>query len=177
MAPRDWIAVASTEHARPENALTLGNGKKMEPVRQHQDAFQAAGISVRTTNREESDPQTARIKTLWNRFFGEQTYASTPHRTADTRIFSVYSAYESDAHGAFDVMAGVAVSGGADSVTIQAGDYLVFTGQGEMPQMVIAAWQRIWQYFEAHPEVVRSYRSDFEAYEGPDKVSIHIGVS
>jgi predicted transcriptional regulator YdeE len=149
----------------------------MEPTRQHQDAFRVAGISVRTTNREEGTPDTARIRALWQRFFGEQTYASTPHRTADTRIFSVYSAYESDAHGAFDVTAGVAVSKGADSVAIEAGDYLVFTGQGEMPHMVIATWQRIWQYFEAHPDVVRSYRSDFEAYEGPDKVAIHIGVS
>ena len=112
-----------------------------------------------------------------NRFFGEQTYDSTPHRTGDTRIFSVYSAYESDAHGAFDVTAGVAVSEGADSVAIEAGDYLVFTGRGEMPQMVIATWQRIWQYFEAHPEIVRRYRSDFEAYEGPDAVAIYIGVS
>ncbi|MGJ7563209.1 GyrI-like domain-containing protein [Variovorax sp. GB1R11] len=149
----------------------------MESTRHHQDAFQVAGLTVRTTNREENAPDTARIGALWRRFFGEQTYASTPHRTSDTRIFSVYSAYESDAHGAFDVTAGVAVSDGADSVAVEAGDYLVFTGQGEMPHMVIATWQRIWHYFEMHPEVARSYRSDFEAYEGPDKVAIHIGVS
>ena len=73
--------------------------------------------------------------------------------------------------------AGVAVSDGANSIAIEAGDYLVFAGRGEMPQMVIATWQRIWQYFEAHPEIVRRYRSDFEAYEGPDAVAIHIGVS
>lgn len=149
----------------------------MEPLRQHHDAFRVSGLTARTTNREENDPATARIGALWNRFFGEQTYESTPQRTGDTRIFSVYSAYESDAHGAFDVTAGVAVSAGADSVAIESGDYLVFTGRGEMPQMVIATWQRIWQYFEAHPEVVRRYRSDFEAYEGPDAVAIHIGVS
>ncbi|BEP56005.1 GyrI-like domain-containing protein [Variovorax sp. V118] len=149
----------------------------MDPIRQHHDAFRVAGLTVRTTNREEIDPATARIGALWNRFFGEQTYESTPYRTSDTRIFSVYSAYESDAHGAFDMTAGVAVSDGANSVAIEAGDYLVFTGRGEMPQMVIATWQRIWQYFEAHPEIVRRYRSDFEAYEGPDAVAIHIGVS
>ncbi|GER17332.1 GyrI-like domain-containing protein [Variovorax boronicumulans] len=149
----------------------------MDPIRQPHDAFRVAGLTVRTTNREEIDPATARIGALWNRFFGEQTYESTPHRTSDTRIFSVYSAYESDAHGAFDMTAGVAVSDGANSVAIEAGDYLVFTGRGEMPQMVIATWQRIWQYFEAHPEIVRRYRSDFEAYEGPDAVAIHIGVS
>lgn len=149
----------------------------MEPTRQHQDAFHVAGLTIRTTNREENEPATARIGKLWGRFFGEETYASTPGRTRDARIFSVYSAYESDAHGAFDVTAGVAVSGSEGSRAVEAGDYLVFTGQGEMPQMVIATWQRIWQYFEAHPEVARRYRSDFEAYEGPDKVAIHIGVS
>ena len=149
----------------------------MEPIRRHHDAFHVAGLTVRTTNREESDPATARIGALWNRFFAEQTYAATPHRTADARIFSVYSAYESDADGAFDVTAGVAVTGGEGGIAVEAGDYLVFEGQGEMPQMVIATWQRIWQYFEAHPDVARRYRSDFEAYEGPDKVAIHIGVA
>lgn len=149
----------------------------MEPIRQHHDAFRVAGLTERTTNREESTPATARLGALWSRFFGEQTYASTPHRNGDTRIFGVYSAYESDANGAFDVTAGVAVTSGEGSVAIEAGDYLVFTGQGEMPQMVIATWQRIWQYFEAHPTIARRYRSDFEAYEGPDKVAIHIGVA
>ena len=148
----------------------------MEPIRQQQGDFRVAGIAVRTTNREEADPGTARIGALWNRFFSEQTAASTPQRTHDERVYGVYSGYASDAHGAFDLTAGVAVSGGADSVAIEAGDYLVFSAQGPMPQVVIATWQRIWQYFEAHPEVARSYRSDFEAYEGPDKVSIHIGV-
>ncbi|MET3441298.1 putative transcriptional regulator YdeE [Variovorax paradoxus] len=151
---------------------------QMEPVRQHHGAFQVAGLTARTTNREENDPATARIGALWNRFFGEETYQATPHRTGDARIFGVYSGYESDAHGAFDVTVGVAVSDATgEARAIEAGDYLVFAGQGEMPQMVIATWQRIWQYFEAHPTITRRYRSDFEAYEGPDKVTIHIGVS
>lgn len=159
----------------------------MEPLRLNHDAFRVAGLTVRTTNREENAPDTARIGALWSRFFGEQTYASTPHRTADTRLFSVYSAYESNEHGAFDVTAGVAVTGGDGGgdgdghgdggIPAEAGDYLVFTGQGEMPQMVIATWQRIWQYFEAHPHIARRYRSDFEAYDGPDKVAVYIGVS
>lgn len=149
----------------------------MEPTRQHQVAFRVAGIAVHTTNRDEASPDTARIGPLWSRFFSEQIAASTPRRTHDARIFGVYSGYASDAHGAFDLTAGVAVSGGTDSVAIEAGDYLVFTAQGPMPQVMIATWQRIWQYFESHPEIVRSYRSDFETYEGQDRVSIHIGVS
>ncbi|KQU84459.1 transcriptional regulator [Variovorax sp. Root318D1] len=150
----------------------------MEPIRQHHGAFQVAGLTARTTNREENEPATARIEGLWNRFFAEETYRSTPHRTEDARIFGVYSGYESDADGPFDVTVGVAVSHAtSEAATIEAGDYLVFTSQGEMPQMVIDAWQRIWQYFEANPTIARLYRSDFEAYDGPDKVAIHIGVS
>ena len=112
----------------------------MEPTRQHQRAFAVAGIRVRTTNRDEADPDTDRITGLWNRFFHEPAHASTALRTGDARIFGVYSAYASDAHGAFDLTAGVAVSvsGGTDSVAIEAGDYLVFTAQGQMPQAVIA---------------------------------------
>ena len=149
----------------------------MDPVRQHHGAFHVAGLTGRTTNRAEDDPATARIGALWNRFFGEETYRSTPDRTSDARIFGVYSSYESGADGAFDVTVGVAVADARGSVAIEPGDYLVFEGQGEMPQMVVATWERIWQYFEAHPEITRRYRSDFEAYEGPDKVAIHIGVS
>jgi predicted transcriptional regulator YdeE len=148
----------------------------MQPQLQRHDAFSIAGLTVRTTNRAEGDAQAARIGELWARFFDERVYQTTPHRTNDMRLYGVYSAYEADAHGAFDLTAGVAVSGGPSAVQIEAGDYLVFTGQGEMPQMVLAVWQTIWQYFDQHPEVRRTYRSDFEAYSGPDQVAIHIGV-
>ncbi|RZL94362.1 MAG: AraC family transcriptional regulator [Variovorax sp.] len=149
----------------------------MQPQLQRHDAFSIAGLTVRTSNREESDSQVARIGQLWSRFFDERVYEKTPHRVYDMRLYGVYSGYESDAQGAFDLTAGVAVSGGPSAVRIEAGDYLVFTGQGEMPQMVLAVWQSIWQYFEQHPDVRRTYRSDFEAYSGPDQVAIHIGVT
>jgi len=148
----------------------------MEPIRLRHDAFHVAGLTVRTTNRDESDPSAGRLAALWGQFFDREIYASTPHRNADKRLFGVYSAYESDAHGAFDVTAGVSVAEGKGSVAIEAGDYLVFAARGEMPRLVVDAWQRVWRYFEAHPEIVRRYRSDFEAYDGPDAVAIHIGI-
>ena len=148
----------------------------MEPVRKTQAAFAVAGPSVRTTNREESDPATGRIPALWGRFFAENVMGQTPHRdSADLRNFGVYSAYESDAQGAFDVTAGVAVTQGA-TVNIEAGDYLVFDASGPMPQAVIDAWSRIWQYFDAHPELQRRYRTDFEAYTSPISAAVYIGV-
>lgn len=149
----------------------------MQPQLQRHESFNVAGLTIRNTKPGgASEPQIKPLSALWSRFFDERIYQTTPHRTGDMRLYSVYSAYESGELGSFDITAGVAVSNGPSAVRIEAGDYLVFTGQGEMPQMVLAVWQAIWQYFDQHPEIRRSWRSDFEAYSGPDQVAIHIGV-
>ena len=148
----------------------------MQPQLQRLEGFHVSGLTTRTSNRDESDPQMARIGSLWGRFFDERVYEKTPHREPDMRLFGVYSRYETDAHGAFDITTGVAVRGGPSAVRIEGGDYLVFTGEGEMPQMVLDVWDTIWRYFGEHPEVRRRYLSDFEAYSGPEQVAIYIGV-
>lgn len=148
----------------------------MQPRLQRNQAFSVAGVTVRTSNSAQDGSVATSIGALWTRFFDERVYQTTPHRSNDLRLYGVYSAYESDASGPFDLTAGIAVAEGASVVRIEAGDYLVFAGQGEMPQMLVALWQTIRQYFEQHPEIRRSYRSDFEAYSGPDAVAIHIGV-
>lgn len=148
----------------------------MQPQHQRLEPFRVAGLTARTSNRDESDPGAARIGFLWNRFFGERVYEKTPHRIDDMRLYGVYSDYEADAHGAFDITTGVAVADGPASVRIEGGNYLVFSARGEMPRMVTELWDQIWAYFEAHPEIQRRYRSDFEAYSGPDEVAIHIGI-
>ncbi|KWT72763.1 MULTISPECIES: effector binding domain-containing protein [unclassified Variovorax] len=148
----------------------------MQPQLQRHKGFNIAGLTVRTSNHTEQEEHSARIGKLWTRFFDERVYAMTPNRVEDMRLYGVYSAYESDAHGPFDLTTGVAVSGGPSAVQVEAGDYLVFAGQGQMPQMVLSLWESIRQYFDQHPEIRRNYRSDFEAYSGPDQVAIHIGV-
>ena len=45
----------------------------------------------------------------------------------------------------------------------------VFTVAGSVPQTVLATWQRIWEYFDEHPQIERRFSQDFEAYEGADK--------
>lgn len=147
----------------------------MEPTRQHHKAFTVAGHTVRTTNAEESDPATARIGPLWRRFFSDPELQGLPQRSDHAHNYGVYANYESDDRGAFDATAGVAVSQGG-TVQVEAADYLVWGGHGPMPQAVLAAWQRIWVYFDAHPEVRRRYVSDFEAYTSPTEVEIWIGV-
>ena len=153
----------------------------------HIDAFQVTGLSVRTRNSDENDPATARIGALWDSFFSHSWERHLPAVGHDGRLFGVYSAYESDAHGAFDVTVGVATDPGAGAAgyaggekirrtPVLAGTYLVFTGAGPMPQMVIDTWGAIWAYFARNPQVQRRFGTDFEAYSGPDQVAIHIGI-
>ncbi|MGB4116894.1 MAG: GyrI-like domain-containing protein [Polaromonas sp.] len=135
-----------------------------------------AGISIRTTNAAEFNPVTGKIAGLWGRFFSEGLFDSLPNKLPDSPIYGVYSGYESDYMGAFDVTAGVAVTKPDKPLALQAGEYLVFSATGPMPQTVLQTWGVVWQYFQSNPNVQRSYATDFEAYSGTDKVEIHIGV-
>jgi len=152
----------------------------MEPKLVHVARFLVAGLTVRTINLDEFKPDSAKIPALWARFFSEQLMSTIPNQSPQTPVFGVYSAYESDANGQFDVTAGVSVTSRApdvDLVDIQEGNYLVFEAHGPMPAAVIQAWMSVWTYFQLHPEVQRSFATDFEQYRGADAVQIHIGVA
>ncbi len=135
-----------------------------------------SGISVRTTNAAEFNPVTSKIASLWGRFFSEGLFDSLPGKLADSPVYGVYSGYESDYTGAFDVTAGVAASKAQGQLELQAGEYLVFSATGPMPQTVLQTWGVVWQYFQSNLSVQRCYGTDFEAYTGADKVEIHIGI-
>ena len=149
----------------------------MQPTRQTlAQAIAIAGISVRTTNAAEFSPATAKIAELWGRFFSEGLYDKLPGKLATSPVYGVYSNYESDYMGAFDVTAGVAASPTQSQLMLQAGEYLVFSATGPMPQTVLQTWGVVWQYFQSHPDVKRSHATDYEVYLGTDAVEIHIGI-
>ena len=152
----------------------------MQPTRQTLvQPIAIAGITVRTTNAAEFNPATGKIPGLWGRFFSEGLYDKLPGRLTDSPaspVYGVYSGYESDYMGAFDVTAGVAASPTNSQLMLQAGEYLVFSATGPMPQTVLQTWGVVWQYFQSNPDVKRSYATDYEAYLGTDKVEIHIGI-
>ena len=160
----------------------------------HFDAFTVSGLSVRTQNRDESNPKTAKIGSLWRDFFGRDLMNSISNREPNTPIYGVYSGYESDQNGFFDVNAGVRVSDVLDSenderddiiqqaasefttVTIEAGDYMAFTTTGEMPQRIIDGWGMVWAHFEGETTYKRRFTTDFEQYVDNDNVVIYIAV-
>ena len=137
-----------------------------------------SGISVRTKNSDEMQPQTSKIGGLWQQFHQE----IAPNLKESATVFGVYYNYESDASGEFSVMAGsdkVAESKSSDleNVKIKSGKYLVFKGTGEMPQVVINTWSKIWDYFSADtPDYQRAYTTDFELYKSQDEIEIYIAA-
>lgn len=164
-------------------------------------AIVCKGISTRTTNNAEISHDTAKLGRLWQKFY--QNHVS--HLSEGEDIYGVYHNYESDdLVGAFDVVASwkaeseqaagenvdplspeniLSAAHGSDvvTVTIPAGKYLVFTEEGRMPNTVMNAWEKAWEYFhDSSCEHTRSYNVDFEHYIGGNleygQLDLYIGI-
>ena len=135
------------------------------------------GLKVRSKNEDEMNSEVAKIGTLWQDFFANimPTLGETP-----PPLYGVYSNYESDAHGEFDVLVGaeeVEQTEERASVDLEEGNYLCFTAKGELPQAVIETWGEIWAYFsDENCKETRAYKTDFEKYIGQDETEFYIGI-
>jgi predicted transcriptional regulator YdeE len=135
------------------------------------------GISVRTNNADEMNPSKAKIGHLHQQFDKQVEV-----RYADgERVYAIYHDYESDASGDYSILCGFDGKStddeGLQALTIQAGNYLVFSAKGEIPKIVIDRWGEIWNYFSTDACVYkRTYTTDFEYYKNQTEVEIYIAV-
>lgn len=141
------------------------------------DEKQINGISVRTTNENEMSPDKARITSLWQTF---DSKVSVDYKNGK-RVYGIYYNYESDANGEFTVLAGTdqidTSSEELKKIKILPGKYLVFEAKGEMPQVVIDTWGKIWNYFSnEESEYQRTYTTDFEYYKNQNEIEVCIAV-
>lgn len=147
-----------------------------------QPRIQLMGLSIRTRNEVEMTPGAGKIPGLWESFY--QNIA--PKLATGTTVYGIYSNYESDHTGLFNLSAAVATSDlpseSKDCVAseIQAGRYLKFrakTPSEDPVKQVIGLWQQVWAYFAddgcAHQ---RAYTSDFECYQGSQGVELFIAI-
>ena len=95
------------------------------------DAMRIVGLAVRTSNAKESNPADAKIPLLWQRFMAEQWPGQLEALGAFGPVVAVYSAYESDVGGSYQLLVGRQLQGEAvvslpvSSVSTQGGAYLV----------------------------------------------------
>lgn len=154
----------------------------MSPEFKNLPEFKVVGIEIHTSNATEMNAANAKIPGLWRRFYQEKIPASLKHAKPDVRVVGVYSKYASDHSGPYSLLAGVEVStldaipDGMTGITIPANNYLVFSAHGAMPQALIQTWGTIWEYFSPGRKYQRAYTHDFELYQTPDRVVIHIAV-
>jgi predicted transcriptional regulator YdeE len=138
------------------------------------------GVMVRTRNADEVQTETVRIGKLWNDFASQVV----PRMSPDAQVYGVYYGYESDASGAFNVLAGCDKDLALDAngqawacVNLSPGSYLVFKSRGAMPQALVTTWFEIWSYF-ADPQCPhqRAYTTDFEYHCETGAVDVHIAL-
>lgn len=142
------------------------------------NGFEVTGFVVRTTNDDEINPMTAKIGNLWEGFY----LNATPKLTEKSKVYGLYTNYESDFTGAFDVIAcsdtlSPEILPDSVKVNVTSGKYVTFAASGEMPQAVIDLWGEVWNYFSSENcPYERAYTTDFEYYKSAHEVEISISV-
>jgi len=138
------------------------------------------GVSTRTKNSNEMNPETAKIAPLWQKF---DNLVEVDYRGGE-RVYGIYYNYESDANGEFNVLAGYeTLNDKLDTVTIAKGKYLVFdktfegTDNTTRIQAIIETWGEIWEYFSNESsQYKRVYTTDFEYYKNQNEIEIYISI-
>ncbi|MUG44227.1 GyrI-like domain-containing protein [Paenibacillus woosongensis] len=151
----------------------------------HVEEKTVAGLQIRTSN---NDPFMSRkIGELWQRFYQDGIYQAIPGKRNDKSI-GLYTHYEMDVNGAYDVIVCCEVLGAGDSYgkqsleeaeiqieTIPAGKYAKFIVQGHMQRAVAEFWTKLWSM-----ELDRKFSCDFEEYQSGgdmDNAEIHIYIA
>lgn len=136
----------------------------------------AAGITARTNNHA---PDMGRvIGGLWESFYGKGFYEAIP---ADRRgrVLGIYSNYESDENGDYDMTVACELTAEADLPetftvrSIPAGRYAKFVIRGDVQQALVQFWQELWGM-----DLNRSFRADFEEYQemSGEEAEIHVYI-
>lgn len=151
-------------------------------------AIKLVGITARTSNTQEMNPETSKIGTTMQRFFTAGMQAQIFGRKNPGTVFAVYTNYESDEHGAYTYFLGEEVNDfeniqqGFETLTIPSQTYVKFTSDpGKMPAVCIDMWQNIWKMNAADLGGQRTYIADFEVYnersQNPEQAVLDIYIA
>ncbi|CAM1344413.1 GyrI-like domain-containing protein [Tenacibaculum amylolyticum] len=127
------------------------------------NTFNVIGIKVRTTNK---DMQAAKdIPALWEEFMSKNLREKIPNKH-NNDVYAIYTNYESDYTGAYDMIIGCKVTSLNDIPTDMTGvvipecTYQEFIAKGKLnDNIVYNKWMEIWQ-----TNLNREYKADFEIY-------------
>ena len=151
----------------------------MTPEIVRMPAFAVAGFTTRTANEREMSGE-GRIGLLWQRYMTSGSGA-IPGVTDPSLTFSVYTNYESDHTGAYDVILGKpvgsleAVSDPLRGIAIPAAEYSVFPAAAATPDAIRSAWMAVYEYFGGPTNLRRAFTADFERHAA-EGVQLYIAL-
>lgn len=152
------------------------------PESRRSEPKQILGLATRTSNAAESNLSGGKIPPLWRRFIAEQWSERLEKVGASGPTIAVYSDYESDASGSYQLLVGrqvrnsQSVAPPLQIVSAPQASYLVFRRSGPLPQAVIDGWHDVWAYFARADAPPRAYTFDFETYPDAESVEIWVAV-
>lgn len=130
------------------------------------------GITARTSNRLEANPETAKIGQTIGNYFENNLSQKIASRIKPGTTYCAYTEYETDENGQYTYFVGEEVNSldeipdGFETLIIPASNYTKFEcGPGGMPTVCIDAWKEIWKMQEADLGGKRTYVADFEIYD------------
>lgn len=130
------------------------------------------GLSMRTSNQREMQPETAQIGPTMQRFFGEGIPEKIQKRKNPGRVFAVYTDYQDREYADYTYFLGEEVldfeqiPASLQTLTIPLQTYVRLTSEpGKMPTVVIDLWKYIWQMDAVELGGRRAYVADFEVYD------------
>ena len=130
------------------------------------------GLTVRTNNQNEMNSATAKIGALMGEYWQRGGASQVAARKQAGVTFSVYTDYASNERGDYTYFVGEEVNTfeiiptGMQQLTIPAATYQkITTPAGIMPDVVIQAWQKIWNMSANDLGGNRTYIADFEVYD------------
>ena len=132
-------------------------------------AFTVIGLFVRTTNAVEMSGNEGKIGPLWSQFMHGGAEA-IPGVIEQRTVYAVYTHYESDETGAYDLILGKSVQPeqqvpvNMKAIHIPAARYLVFSAADSSPDAIKAAWMSVYKYFPDHSGQRRAFTFDFEQH-------------
>lgn len=154
----------------------------MQKTNTQKSEIHLIGISVRTSYQQELDKMKGNIFPCVQRYFHQELFEEIPNRANPGTTFCAYTNYESDYKGSYTYFIGEEVSSipselpqGFEILTIPAQAYAKFTTTpAPMPDVVVNAWQSIWQMPPEELGGNRCYHTDFEIYD--ERASDHQNI-
>ncbi|NVJ52717.1 MAG: GyrI-like domain-containing protein [Campylobacteraceae bacterium] len=141
------------------------------------EKFYVSGITTRTNNETELNDENPKIPALWQKYVDENIEGKTFNKAKSMAMYGVYNKYESDVNSDYDYTIAVEVTKPKNAITIEKDRYLVFTKEGEFPDVVIETWKDVWDYFASETcEYERAYNYDFEKYAKENEIEIYISI-